>query len=86
MAILYEKSYLTSVKAQIIEKNGKKEFVVPAYRDYLKLQADLEDYEDLRCLRAAKAAEQDADTISLDEVKRQIRGTSSPARLSKPRR
>ena len=43
------------MSAQIIEKNGRKEFAVLPYREYLSIQRKLEDYEDLRALRAAKA-------------------------------
>ena len=78
---------MRTVKAQIIEKNGKKEFAVLAYRDWLKLQEELEDYEDLRCLRAAKTAERDAPTISLEEVKKRLRsGTNRRTGRNKPRR
>jgi hypothetical protein len=37
------------------------------------MQEDIEQYEDLRCLREAKAAEKDAPTIGLAELKRRIR-------------
>ena len=42
------------MKAQIIEKRGKREFAVIPYRDYLRMQEELEDYRDLRDLRRAK--------------------------------
>jgi PHD/YefM family antitoxin component YafN of YafNO toxin-antitoxin module len=42
------------MKAQIIEKNGKKEFAIIPYKDFLRMQEDLEDYSDLRDLRRAK--------------------------------
>ncbi|MDO9391449.1 MAG: type II toxin-antitoxin system Phd/YefM family antitoxin, partial [bacterium] len=57
---------------QIIEKNGKKEYAVLPYTDYLKLREELEDYDDLRCLRSAKAAENDAPTIGLNELKKKL--------------
>jgi hypothetical protein len=41
--------------------------------DKLDIQEDLEQYEDLRCLREAKAAEKNAPTIGLAELKRRIR-------------
>ncbi len=43
------------MKAQIIEKQGKKEFVVISYKDFLRLQKELEDYHDLIALREAKS-------------------------------
>jgi PHD/YefM family antitoxin component YafN of YafNO toxin-antitoxin module len=45
------------VNAQIIKKNGKKEYVVLPYEEYLRIQEELEDYQDLRCLREAKETE-----------------------------
>ena len=55
--------------AQIITKNGRREYAVLPYKEFLKLQEQLEDYEDLRCLREAKQAEKDAPTIGTAELK-----------------
>jgi len=38
----------------------------------IKVQETLEDYEDLRVLRAAKAKEKNAKTISLKEAKKRL--------------
>ena len=65
---------MSILKAQIIEKNGKKEFAVLPYDDFLKIQEDLEDYDDLRCLREAKESEKEAPTIDLSELKRNLTG------------
>ena len=42
------------MKAQVLEKDGKKEFVILPWEDYKKIQERLEDDEDLRELRKAK--------------------------------
>ena len=42
------------------------------YEDFQKIQEELADYEDLRYLREAKAAEKDAPTIGLAELKKRI--------------
>ena len=42
------------MKAQALKKNGKKEFVVLPWEDYIRIQELVEDYEDLRELRKAK--------------------------------
>lgn len=42
------------MKVQIIEKHGKKEYAVIPYKDFLRLQEEVEDYHDLRDLRRAK--------------------------------
>jgi len=60
---------MLSIKAQIIEKDGRKEFVVLPYEDFLQIQQELEDYDDLRALRRAKEMEQDAPTVSLEKAK-----------------
>ena len=60
------------LNAQIIEKDGEKVFAVLPYKEFLKLQAALDDYEDLRDLRAAKAVEGNAPTIGLEELKNRV--------------
>ncbi len=42
------------IKPQILEKEGRKEFVILSYEDFLKVQQALEDYENLKALREAK--------------------------------
>ena len=54
---------------QIIEKQGKKEFVVLPYEEFIHLQEQLEDYEDLRELRRAKDLEENAPTTPISAVK-----------------
>lgn len=61
-----------TIHSQIIEKDGKKEFAVLAYEDFLRIQEELEDYEDLRTLREEKAAAQNEPTRSLDDVLAEI--------------
>jgi hypothetical protein len=41
--------------AQIIEKNGRKEFAVLPYREFLRIQEILEDYADICAINKAKA-------------------------------
>jgi len=59
------------IRPTIIEKNKKKEFVVLPYEDFLKIQEELEDYEDLKMLRRAKRREGKAPAIELKDVKKQ---------------
>jgi PHD/YefM family antitoxin component YafN of YafNO toxin-antitoxin module len=72
------------VNAQIIKKNGKKEFAVLPYDEFQKIQEQLASYEDLRCLREAKMEEGDAPTIGIEEVKKRIAGRTSKS--SRPRK
>jgi PHD/YefM family antitoxin component YafN of YafNO toxin-antitoxin module len=60
------------INPQIIEKKGKKEFVILPYEDFLKIQEELDNYEDLRILREAKANEGDAPTVTLKEAKQKL--------------
>ncbi len=57
---------------QIIEKEGKKEFVVLPYEEFVQLQEEIEDYEDLKDLRCAKDTEGSVPTVSLAEVKKKF--------------
>jgi len=68
---------MVTLHAQIIKKNGKKDYVVLPYEEFLKVQEELEDYDDLRSLREAKEAEKDAPTIGMTEMKNKIRGRTS---------
>jgi len=63
---------MVSLRPQIIKKNGKKEYSVLPYEEFLKVREELEDYEDLRCLRKAKEAEKEAPTIGMSELKKKI--------------
>jgi PHD/YefM family antitoxin component YafN of YafNO toxin-antitoxin module len=62
---------MIKIRPTIIEKNKKKEFVVLPYEDFLKIQEELEDYEDLKMLRRAKRREGKAPAIELKDVKKQ---------------
>lgn len=68
------------VNAQIIKKNGKKEYAVLPYAEFEKIQEELASYDDLRCLRKAKMAEGDAPTIGIAELKKRIAGRTSRSR------
>lgn len=57
---------------QIIEKNGKKEFVILPYEDFVKMQEEIENYEDLRMLRKAKKIESLSPTISIERAKKEL--------------
>jgi predicted AAA+ superfamily ATPase len=53
---------------QYIDKDGKKEFVVLPYQEFLALHERLEDLEDLLELRKAKIESQNEPVYTLDEV------------------
>ena len=74
---------MVTLHAQIIKKNGKKDYVILPYEEFIKLQEELEDYDDLRSLREAKETEKDAPTIGMTELKKKLRRRTS--RHSRPR-
>lgn len=61
-----------SIHPQIIEKEGRKEFVVLPYEEFLMIQEVLEDYEDLQTLRAEKAETASEPARSLDSILQEI--------------
>ena len=58
-----------SIHPQVIEKEGKKEFVVLPYEEFLAIKESLEDFEDLKDLREAKAESSDKSTVKLDDIR-----------------
>jgi len=72
---------MVTLHAQVIKKNGKKDYVVLPYEEFLMVQEELEDYDDLRSLREAKEAEKDAPTIGMAELKTKMRRQTSQSRI-----
>ena len=63
---------MLSSNYQIIRKDGKEQFVVIPYEDFLAIQERLDDAADLLDLRKAVEAEGNAPTMSVDEVNRML--------------
>ena len=63
---------MMKLHAEILEKDGKKQFAVLPYEEFLVLQERLADAEDLLELRKAKKAEGRKRSIPLSEVKREL--------------
>jgi PHD/YefM family antitoxin component YafN of YafNO toxin-antitoxin module len=61
-----------SIHPQIIEKDGRKEFVVLPYEEFLQMQSEIEDYEDLRTLREERASAHAEPTRFLNDVIKDI--------------
>lgn len=59
---------MMTLHPQLIEKNGKKEFVVLPFDEYCELTALIADYEDIKDLREAKAASRNEVPVALDDV------------------
>jgi hypothetical protein len=56
------------IHPQIIEKDGRKEFVVLPYEEFLALEELMHDYEDLRDLREAKEEAKVQAGVQIDKV------------------
>lgn len=61
----------------ILEFEGRKAFVVLTYDEYIEIEEQLQELEDIKTLRQAKAPEADAPTISLAEMRTSY-GLSTP--------
>ena len=61
-----------STQPQVIEREGKKEFVVLPYEEFLKIKETLEDYEDLKGLREAKSEAATEATVKLADIRGEL--------------
>ena len=52
--------------------NGKKEFVVLPYDEFLRIQEELEDFDSLKMLREAKEQEGNSGTISFEQARKEL--------------
>lgn len=57
---------------QVIEKQGKKEFVVLPYSEFLRIREALEDFEDLKELRREKEESKNQPTTPLDKAVKKL--------------
>ncbi len=64
---------MTGLNVQIIKKNGKNEYVILPYNEFIKVQEELDDYENLRALRAAQETEHNSPTIGIEELKKHLK-------------
>ena len=58
---------------EILAKNGKKEFVVLPYEEFVAIRERLADAEDLLKLRRAKKSERKKTSVPLVQVKRELK-------------
>jgi hypothetical protein len=57
---------------EILVKNGKREFVVLPYEEFVAIRERLNDVEDLLELRRAKKTERNKKSVPLAKVKRDL--------------
>jgi len=61
-----------SIHPQVIEKEGRKEFVVLPYEEFLAIKESLEDFEDLKALREAKSESIEDKTVKLADIRNNL--------------
>ena len=64
---------MIAVHPNILEKNGKKEFAVLPFEEFLQIQEELLDFEDLKDLREAKNKEQNVKGLPFSEAKKELK-------------
>lgn len=55
----------------ILEKDGKKMFVVLPFDEFVQIQEALQDFQDLKDLREAKGKEMDVAGLNLSEARKE---------------
>ena len=60
---------MLTLHPNILKRDGKKAFAVLPYEEFQNLQEELDEYEDLKDLRAAKEKEGNAPVESLRSVR-----------------
>ncbi|HHY56653.1 MAG TPA: type II toxin-antitoxin system Phd/YefM family antitoxin [Chloroflexi bacterium] len=60
---------MINLHPNILEFEGRKAFVVISYAEFLEIEEQLQELEDIKMLRQAKAQEADAPTVSLAEMR-----------------
>jgi len=63
---------MVALHPNILEHDGKKAFVVLPYEEYVVMEEELQEFEDLKQLRAARQEDADLPTIGLAEMKREL--------------
>ena len=63
---------MVPIHPNILERDGKKAFVVLPYEEFVMIEEELQEYEDLKQLRAAKAEEAGEPSVPLQDVKKEL--------------
>ena len=64
---------MVTLHPNILERDGKKAFAVLPYEEFERIEEELDCFEDLKALRAAKAEEAVAPTTSLSSVRKELK-------------
>jgi hypothetical protein len=61
-----------TIHPNILERDGKKAFVIFPYEEFMMMEETIQDFEDLKLLLAAKAEEANAPAVPLADVKKDL--------------
>ena len=64
---------MLTLHPNILEKDGKKAFAVLPYEEFQNVQEELDQYQDLKDLRSAKAREANTPVESLSSVRNTLK-------------
>ena len=64
---------MVTLHPNILEHDGKKAFAVLPYEEFVRIEEELDAFEDVKDLRAAKAEEATASTASLASVRKELK-------------
>ena len=63
---------MLTIHPNILECDGKKAFVVLPYEEFVAIEEELQDFDDLKELRATKAEEASHPGVSLCDAKKEL--------------
>jgi len=63
---------MVTMHPQILKKDGKKEYAILPFDEFVQIQETLQDYEDLKVLRTAISKEKSVKGATLSEAKRKL--------------
>lgn len=63
---------MLKLNPNILERDGKKAFVILTYEEFLSIEEALEDADDLQCLKEARSEERHTPTTSLACVRESL--------------
>ena len=63
---------MVTIHPNILERDGRKAFVVLPYEEFVMMEEELQEYEDLKELRAAKSDEANEPSVRLHDVKKEL--------------
>ena len=63
---------MVTMHPNILERDGEKAFVVLPYEEFVMIEEELQEYEDLKELRPAKGEEATEPSVPLQDVKKEL--------------